>query len=100
MALIFLLVAPLIDRNHDFLKLKRKTILLLCSGGLVANAVGWLLLNYSFLNIQGTQAVPISSTTPLFSALAGFMLFREKVTANRVIGAVTIVAGIVLIFII
>jgi DME family drug/metabolite transporter len=100
MALILLLLAPVIDRNRGFLKMKRKTILLLCLGGLVANAIGWLLMNYSFLNILEAQAVPISSTTPLFSALAGFVLFREKVTVNRVFGAVIIVAGVVLIFLV
>jgi drug/metabolite transporter (DMT)-like permease len=98
MALILMLLAPLIDRNRGFLKMKRKTVLLLCLGGLVANAIGWLLMNFSFLNILAAQAVPISSTTPLFSALAGFVLFREKVTVNRVLGAIIIVAGVVLIF--
>jgi drug/metabolite transporter (DMT)-like permease len=100
MALILMLLAPLIDRNRGFLKMKRKTVLLLCLGGLVANAIGWLLMNFSFLNILEAQAVPISSTTPLFSALAGFVLFREKVTVNRVVGAIIIVAGVVLIFLV
>jgi drug/metabolite transporter (DMT)-like permease len=98
MALIFILLAPVIDRSRGFLKMKRKTILLLCFGGLVANAVGWLFMNYSFQNILEAQAVPISSTTPLFSALAGFILFRERITIRRVLGAVIIVAGVVSIF--
>ena len=99
MALLMLLLAPAIDREKGFLKLKRNTIIELCIGGLVANAIGWLLMNYSFLNILEAQAVPISSTTPLFSAIAGFLLFREKATVSRVLGAVVVVAGIALIFI-
>ena len=73
---------------------------MLCIGGLVANGLGWLLMNYSFLNIAESQAVPISSTTPLFSAIAGFAFFREKMTRNNIMGAVLVVVGTVLIFIV
>jgi DME family drug/metabolite transporter len=97
-ALILMVSAPIIDNKHGFLKVSKKTLLLLCVGGLIANAVGWFLMNYSFLNIAQSQAVPISSTTPLFSVLAGYVLFHEKMTLNNTIGAVIIVVGIVLVF--
>jgi drug/metabolite transporter (DMT)-like permease len=99
-ALFFVLLAPFLDRSHGFLKMKRSTVIGLCVGGLVANGVGWLLMNYSFLNIPLTQATPISSTSPLFAAVAGFMLFHEKMTTKTVLGAIAIVAGIALIFIV
>jgi DME family drug/metabolite transporter len=99
-ALFFMLLAPFLDKEHGFLKMKKSTVIGLCVGGLVANGVGWLLMNYSFLNISLTQATPISSTSPLFAAIAGFMLFNEKMTAKAVLGAIAIVAGIALIFIV
>jgi DME family drug/metabolite transporter len=40
MALLMLALAPLLDREHGFLKLSRKAVVLLCVGGLVANGVG------------------------------------------------------------
>jgi len=98
-ALFFMLLAPFLDREHGFLKMKRSTVIGLCVGGLVANGVGWLLMNYSFQNIPLTQATPISSTSPLFAAVAGFMLFHEKMTTQALLGAIAIVAGIALIFI-
>lgn len=98
-ALFLMLLTPLIDKERGFLKLKRKTVIELCVGGLVANAVGWLLMNYSFLHIVEAQAVPISSTSPLFAAFAGVLFFREKATIKTALGAVAIVAGICLIFI-
>jgi drug/metabolite transporter (DMT)-like permease len=98
MAVFMLALSPMLDRDHGFLKVKRSTLIELCVGGLVANGVGWLLMNYSFLNILEAQAVPISSTTPLFSTIAGLALFHEKMTANNKIGAIVIVAGIFLIF--
>ena len=100
MALLMLALAPLLDRKHGFLKLSWRTVALLCVGGLAANGLGWLLMNHSFLNIDVSQAVPISSTTPLFSTLAGFLFFREKLTRNNTLGAVLVVAGVVLIFIV
>ncbi len=100
MGVFMLALSPLLDRDRGFLKVKRRTLIELCVGGLIANAVGWLLMNYSFLNILEAQAVPISSTTPLFSTLAGFALFHEKITKNNALGAVVIVAGIILIFIV
>lgn len=98
-ALFFMLLAPFIDREHGFLKMKRSTIIALCVGGLVANGVGWLLMNISFANTTLERAVPISSTSPLFAAIAGFMLFHERMTTKAVLGATAIVAGICLIFI-
>jgi DME family drug/metabolite transporter len=98
LALFMIALSPVLDKNHGFLKIKRRTLIELCIGGLVANALGWLLMNYSFLNILEAQAVPISSTTPLFSTIAGFALFHEKITVNNTLGAIIIVVGIFLIF--
>jgi drug/metabolite transporter, DME family len=100
MAVFLLMLSPLLDKGKGFLKLKRRTVIELCVGGLIANALGWLLMNYSFLNILETQAVPISSTTPLFSAFAGFALFHEKFSLSNFLGAAVVVAGAVLIFIV
>jgi drug/metabolite transporter (DMT)-like permease len=100
MALVMLAFAPFIDRDRGFLKMNKEAVLLLCVGGLIANGLGWLFMNYSFLLISEAQAVPISSTSPLFAALVGFVLFHEKVTAKTIFGAVAIVVGIVLIFIV
>jgi DME family drug/metabolite transporter len=98
MSVFMLALSPILDRDRGFLKIKRSTLIELCVGGLVANGVGWLLMSYSFLNILESQAVPISSATPLFSAVAGFALFHEKVTAKTALGAIVIVFGIFLIF--
>ena len=98
MSVFMLALSPILDRERGFLKIKRSTLIELCVGGLVANGIGWLLMSYSFLNILESQAVPISSATPLFSAVAGFALFHEKVTAKNALGAIVIVFGIFLIF--
>jgi len=99
-ALFLMLLTPFIDREHGFLKMKRRTVIELCVGGLVANGIGWLLMNYSFLTIVEARAVPISSISPLFTAVAGFIFFHEKLSTKTVLGAITIVAGVSLIFLV
>ena len=100
LALLFTAFSPLIDKRHGFLRISKKAIVVLCLGGLIANGLGWILMNYSFLLIPQTIAVPISSTSPLFATLTGFLLFREKATLWTILGAISVVTGIILIFIV
>ncbi len=98
--LLLLVFSPIIDRGHGFLKVSRKTAATLIVGGLVALGLGWFFLTFSFTETMASRAIPISSTTPLFSALASVVLLHEKVTARNLVGSVVVVAGIFLIFII
>ncbi|MGD6853017.1 MAG: DMT family transporter [Candidatus Bathyarchaeia archaeon] len=100
MALILLVLAPFIDKDRGFLKISRRGVILLCIGGLIANGLGWLLMNYSFQYLPEATAVPISSTSPLFATFAGFLFFQEKATVKTIAGAAAIVAGILLLFIV
>ncbi|MGB9740605.1 MAG: DMT family transporter [Candidatus Bathyarchaeia archaeon] len=94
-----LALAPIIDRDHGFLKMQRKTFAMLVLGGTVALGLGWFFLTYSFTQTTEAQAVPISSTTPLFSTLSALMFLHEKVKAKDAAGSIAIVFGIFLIFI-
>jgi len=93
-----LALAPIIDREHGFLKIQKRTFVTLVFGGLVALGLGWFFLTYSFTQTTGAQAVPISSTTPLFSTLSAIIFLHEKVTLKDIAGSIIIVAGIFLIF--
>jgi drug/metabolite transporter (DMT)-like permease len=97
-AAFMFMASPLIDRKLSFLKVPRRTVLALVAGGIVALGFGWFLLAYSFVLIPQSRAVPISSTTPLFSTLASVFLLREKVTARTALGVIMIVVGIFLVF--
>jgi len=96
--LLLLVFSPIIDRGHGFLKVSRKAVATLITGGLVALGLGWFFLTFSFTETMASRAIPISSTTPLFSALASVILLHEKVTARNLVGSVVVVAGIFLIF--
>lgn len=99
-AISFAVAAPLADRSLGFLKMKKRTVVTLIVGGIVALGLGWFLLNYSFIDTPQSRAVPISSATPLFSTLAGVLLLHEKVNVKIALGSMMIVAGIFMIFII
>jgi len=99
-AVVLLASAPIIDRHHGFLKMERKTLILLIVGGMVALALGWFLLTVGLQNAPESRAVPISSTTPLFSTLLAIVLLRERVTFRNALGSVIIVGGIFLIFVV
>lgn len=96
---VFLLAsAPITDTKCSFLKMQRKTLITLISGGIVALALGWFFLTFSFIHTPESQAVPISSTTPLFATVSGIIFLHEQVTAKDVVGSMIIVIGIFLIF--
>jgi transporter family protein len=85
-------------RDTDFTKVGWRNAAFLLGGGLIAIGLGWFFLTFSFLLIPESQAVPISSTTPLFSTVAGVVMLREKVTAKTVLGSVLVVVGIFIVF--
>lgn len=98
-AVLLLAFSPILDKRFGFLKVQRKTLAMLISGGIIALGLGWFFLAYSFMYTSEAQAVPISSTTPLFSALFAVIFLHERVPLKNAIGALMIVAGIFLIFI-
>jgi len=99
-AVSLLASAPIIDRDFGFLKMQRKTLAVLILGGIVALGFGWFFLTYSFINTSESRAVPLSSTTPLFSTITGIVLLHEQVTAKNALASTIIVFGIFLIFMI
>lgn len=99
-AAFLLASAPITDRKFGFLKMQKKRVAALVSGGLVALAFGWFLLILSLIYIPESQAVPISSSTPLFATISGIVFLRERVTAKNGLGSVMIVIGICLIFLV
>lgn len=98
-ALALLAFSPLVDRQFRFMKLKRKTWILLAIGGIVALGLGWFLLAVSLSQIDASRAVPISSVSPLFAMLIGAFFLKEKVTVKIFVGAVLIVLGTSVIFV-
>jgi len=97
-AIFLLVLVPFGRVKSSFRGMRLKTAVMLLAGGLIAIGLGWFFLTTSFIYIPEAQAVPISSVTPLFSALFGVVFLSEKVTARVAIGSAVVVAGIFLVF--
>jgi DME family drug/metabolite transporter len=95
-----LAISPFFDRQFGFLKLKRRTWIILAIGGVVALGLGWVLLAVSLLDIPASYAVPISSVSPLFATLFGAFLLKERVTTRIFVGSVFIVLGTSVLFVV
>jgi len=93
-----LAISPFFDRQFSFLRLKRRTWIILALGGIVALGLGWVLLAVSLLDIPASYAVPISSVSPLFATLFGAFLLKERVTTRIFVGSVSIVLGTSVLF--
>lgn len=62
-------------------------------GGLIGQ-----LANYQALAMaDASRVVPMTSTYPLIAALAAIAVYREPVTPHKLIGALLIVAGVILV---
>jgi len=97
-SILLLAVSPFADRRLKFLKTPKKVWLVLVLSGLVSLGLAWFLLAFSFLYIKESVAVPISSTTPLFSTIAGIVLLKEPITKQIAFGSIIIVLGTFLLF--
>jgi drug/metabolite transporter (DMT)-like permease len=95
---LMLAFSPVVDRRMSFLKVGRKAAVASIVGGIFALGLGWFLLAYSFTVTSQSVSVPISSTTPLFSTIAGVLLLHEKATIRYFLGSIMIVLGIFLLF--
>jgi DME family drug/metabolite transporter len=95
-----LAISPFFDRQFGFLKLKKKTWVILALGGIVALGLGWVLLAISLLDIPISYAVPISSVSPLFATLSGAFLLKERVTTTIFVGSVFVVLGTSVLFVV
>ncbi|MEM0489148.1 MAG: DMT family transporter, partial [Candidatus Bathyarchaeia archaeon] len=95
---LLIIITVLTGKKINFINMDWKNIARLSAGGIIALGLGWFLLALSLIYIPETRAVPISSTTPLFSAIAGALFLHEKVTFNVIVGSAVIVLGVALIF--
>ncbi|MEM2883011.1 MAG: DMT family transporter [Nitrososphaerales archaeon] len=92
-ALILLGVAY--ARGLNTIRLSRHTVMILASAGLLGLTVGNILFLLGIDSIGVAKAVPLSSTSPIFSTIVGAVFLREKVSLRVYLSAVLIVLGII-----
>lgn len=53
-SVLMLALVPVLNKDRDFLRVNRNSLIALCLGGLVANGLGWFLMNISFPEYTGS----------------------------------------------
>lgn len=94
-ATIFALIAVLILRENLFNHPIRE-LGMVALGGFVSGFLG-LLVYYKAIKVGEVSIVaPIASSSPLFSVLLAVLILGESLTLQKVLGALLIILGIVL----
>ena len=93
--LALILVGFAYARGYNPAKLDRRTLLILASAGILGLSIGNLLLLVGMDSIGVAKAVPLSSTSPLFSTIVGRVFLREHVGLRVYLSAALIVLGII-----
>jgi len=81
----------------EILSLDRRTILYLSIGGILGSLLGTLAYYHALKSGEVSLVVPISSTYPLVALLLAAIFLGEGLTLQKILGAILIVIGIVLI---
>jgi transporter family protein len=76
--------------------LSAQSVLLLMAGGFLASFVGQMAFYQALKSGAVSQVTPVAGAYPLISVLLGWMILREPFTWPRALGALCVVAGIVL----
>lgn len=80
-----------------FLLDNRKSLLLSLTSSLIAT-IGYLGVFFALSMGNASEVLPLSRTLPLFVALLGWILLKERHGVQRVLGASAMVAGMYLIY--
>lgn len=73
-----------------------KTVLQLCAFGGGAFAVTCLLISFAYNFIPAGMTIVLHFTYPVFVVLAGMLLFRERITAVKLVSLLAAIGGIAL----
>ena len=77
-------------------RMPKHSIALLALGGLLASVVGQLAFYQALKHGDVSRVAPLVGTYPLVAALLGWWLLREPLTAMRLVGALLVVGGVLL----
>lgn len=98
LSLASLVLAPIawFQARHELMKLSRRQLLLAITSGAFL-AVHFALWITSLTYTTVTSSVVLVTASPIFVAIASYLLFREKITTRIIIGVVVSIIGAIII---
>ena len=82
---------------HQLFQIELSTWGLICSEGILASLLGHLAYFYAIKYGMISRVIPITSAFPLIALLGGLFLFSERISWDRLLGAIMVVVGIIII---
>ena len=70
---------------------------LICAEGILASLLGHLAYFYAIKYGMISRVIPIASAFPLVAMVGGLLLFSERIGWEKLLGAIMIVVGIIII---
>jgi transporter family protein len=94
---IMLIWVILTGHIHQLFRVELSTWGLICLEGVLGALVGHLTYFYAIKYGMISRVIPIASAFPLVALLGGMLLFSERVSWERLVGAIMIIVGIIVI---
>ena len=82
---------------HQLFQIESSTMGLICLEGILASLLGHLSYFYAIKYGMISRVIPITSAFPLIVLLGGLFLFSERISWDRLVGAIMIIVGIIII---
>ena len=82
---------------HQLLRVEPSTWALICSEGILASLLGHLAYFYAIKYGMISRVIPIASAFPMVALMGGVFLFSERISPGRLVGAMMIIGGIIII---
>ena len=95
--LIMLIWVIVTGHIHQLFQIELSTWGLICSEGILASLLGHLAYFYAIKYGMISRVIPITSAFPLIALLGGLFLFSERISWDRLVGAIMIIVGIIII---
>jgi transporter family protein len=94
---IMLIWAVATGQIHRLFRVEPAIWALICWEGILASLLGHLAYFYAIKYGTISRVVPIASAFPMVALLGGVLLFSERISWERVVGAIMIIAGIIIV---
>ena len=91
-----MLVLTLLAPWNELRAMPPRSILLLVAGGCLASVGGQMVFYQALRSGEVSQVTPVAGAYPMITVLLGWLLFHEPISAQRSLGALCVVAGIIL----
>jgi len=96
-AISLIFAASLTGGWRGLAQLDVRTILIFALTGILGALVGQLAYFYALKDGEASRIVPIGATYPLVAAILGMLFLKEPVSLPKIVGAILIVCGVVLV---